>query len=322
MSSRFNRIAVVGGGYMGGGIAQTFAMNGIECVLADASAELAQASVDRLLRETDRYASRGLFPDTASGAVRTSLSPAASIEEAVEATQYIVEAVPEDPALKRNVLERIGSKADREAVVASNTSAIPIATLAAGIPEARRFLGVHWMNPAPFVPCVEVIPTDLTDAQIVSDVVDLHRRIGKRPTTVSDSPGFVANRLQYALFAECARMVEEGIAEPAQIDEVVQNSFGFRLPFFGPFAIADIAGLDVYRGGFKTMEAAYGDRIGAPAILDALVSSGRLGTKSLAGFYHYNKEDAHRLAGHRDRAYSALQSLRGDLERPFGTAVD
>lgn len=324
MVAPFDRIAVVGGGYMGGGIAQTFALNGTRCVLADASLELAQASVERLLRETEKYEAMGLFPDGALDRVEGNLSPAESIDEAVHDAEFIAEAVPEDPDLKKKVLDGITHAARPDAVIASNTSAIPISQLAAGVTEPRRFLGAHWMNPAPFVPCVEVIPTSLTDPSIVDAVVDLLLRTGKRPTRVSDSPGFVANRLQYALFKECSRMVEEGIADPEQIDEVVQNSFGFRLPFFGPFAIADIAGLDVYRGGFNTMEAAYGERLGTPRLLTELVSSGRLGMKSLAGFYTYASEDAAHVADYRDRGYSGLQSLREQLNnsRPTSRAEE
>lgn len=299
---------------MGGGIAQTFALNGIQCLLADADADLARESVERLQREATRYESMGLFPEGASLQVEENLSAAVSVDEAVEGADYIAEAVPEEPNLKKSVLTRIADAAKADAVIASNTSAIPISELATSVALPERFLGAHWMNPAPFVPCVEIIPTSQTDPSIVDAVITLLRRAGKLPTRVTDSPGFVANRLQYALFKECARLVEEGTADPRQIDEVVQNSFGFRLPFFGPFAIADIAGLDVYCGGFTTMEKVFGERMATPHLLTDLVSSGRLGAKSLAGFYDYENETATRVADYRDRAYSRLLSLRNNID--------
>lgn len=313
MVARFNRLAVIGGGYMGGGMAQTFAMNGVDCTLVDASLELAHASVQRLRSEARTYESMGLFPSGASANVDAHLSAAGSIEEAASVADYIAEAVPEDPGLKQSVLKSISSAARSDAVITSNTSAIPIAELATSVEHRERFLGAHWMNPAPFVPCVEVIPTVDTDEAIVSDVTSLLSRVGKRPTIVADSPGFVANRLQYALFKECARLVEENIAEPAQIDEVVRNSFGFRLPFFGPFAIADIAGLDVYRSGFATMESAYGERMSIPALVTDLVATGRLGAKSLGGFYQFDEAQVAEVAAFRDRAYSWLSLLRQEL---------
>jgi len=312
MVVRFERIAVVGGGYMGGGIAQTFAMNGFDCALADASLELAQASVERLQRETEAYQSLGLFPCGALERVKTHLSAARSIEEAVSDADYVAEAVPEDASLKKAVLARVAT-ACGDAVITSNTSAIPISELATTIQRKERFLGAHWMNPAPFVPCVEVIPTRETDEAVVFDVMELLARAGKRPTIVADSPGFVANRLQYTLFKECVRLVEEDIADPAQIDEVVRNSFGFRLPFFGPFAIADIAGLDVYRSGFATMEKAYGERMSTPTLLTDLVSKGRLGAKSLGGIYDFDEAQVAEVAEFRDRAYNRLSLLRQEL---------
>ena len=298
---------------MGGGIAQTFAISGVDCVLADLSPELAKKSVARLRAEAEKYEAEGLFPSGAHQRVRDHLFPATSLDEAVGSADYIAEAVPEDATLKLEVLSRISRSALPDAIVTSNTSAIPIAELARSVAGTQRFLGAHWMNPAYFVPCVEVIPTDQTDEQVVQDVIELLRQVGKAPTRVSDAPGFIANRLQYALFKECTRLVEEGIAEPAQIDEVVSNSFGFRLPFFGPFAIADIAGLDVYAGAFATMEGAFGERMSTPDSLTQEISEGRLGAKSGGGFYQLPDSKVSELANYRDRSYAHLNALKNEL---------
>jgi 3-hydroxybutyryl-CoA dehydrogenase len=306
-------VAVVGGGYMGGGIAQSFAATGIDCVLIDATPGQAQAAVQRLHQEARRLASKGLVSDDWRDAILEHLTPATSLKAGVADASYVSEAVPEQPKLKNEVLREVSAAVRPEVAIGTNTSAIPIHELARGVTRPERFLGVHWMNPAPFVPCVEIIPSDSTDPAVVEDVHAMMRRIGKAPTVVSDSPGFVANRLQYALFREAVRLVEEGVAGPAQIDEVVRNSFGFRLPFFGPFAIADIAGLDVYREGFTTMEAAYGERIGTPALLDHLVAQGRHGLKTGAGFYRFDADQGAEVAAHRDAAYAALNHLRAEL---------
>jgi 3-hydroxybutyryl-CoA dehydrogenase len=311
--SKMETVAVIGSGYMGGGIAQAFAIAGHTVLLADADLPSAKRAVDRLIAEGAARAARGIFPADAEDRLTERLK-ARSLDEAVGEASYVSEAVPEQIDLKHRVLAEVSSAAASETVIATNTSAIPIGELAQRVERPERFLGVHWMNPSYFVPGVEVIPTPETKPQIVDDVLSRLARIGKSPTVVADSPGFVGNRLQYALYLEAAKMVEEEVATPEQIDEVVKNSFGFRLPFFGPFAISDIAGLDVYSGSFVTMERAFGSRFEAPKVLLARVSSGRLGVKSGEGFYRYVPEDAERLAAYRDTAYWRLAALREELE--------
>jgi 3-hydroxybutyryl-CoA dehydrogenase len=307
-------IAVVGAGYMGGGIAQAFALAGHEITLADASAEVATQAVDRLVAEGERYEESGLFPPGAADALRSRLHAAPDVAGAVRDAEYVTEAVAEQVDVKHAVLRAICAAAPADATIGTNTSAIPIAELAEAVTGAERFLGVHWMNPSYFVPCVEVIPTEHTDAAVVSRVVELLRTVGKEPTVVADSPGFVANRLQFALYKECTRMIEEGVATPAQIDEVVRNSFGFRLPFFGPFLISDIAGLDVYQNSMATLERDVGDRLAVPEALKEQVAAGRLGLKSGSGFFEHDPDAAERLRRYRDTAYARLAALRAELD--------
>lgn len=304
-------VAVVGTGYMGGGIAQTFALAGHEVLVADADVDRARAAVERLVAEGGTHEESGLFPVGARDRLSAGLR-AASLEEAAR-TAYVSEAVPEDPALKREVLAAISAAAGEDTVIATNTSAIPIGELASSVQRPERFLGVHWMNPSYFVPGVEIIPTDRTDPALTERTVDLIRGIGKVPTLVADSPGFVANRLQFALYQECARMVEEGVASPAQVDEVVRNSFGFRLPFFGPFTISDIAGLDVYAGAIGVLEDALGERFTVPQVLRDQVAAGRLGLKAGEGFYAHAPEDAEQVRVYRDTAYARLSRLRAEI---------
>ena len=313
MANDHVRVAVVGAGYMGGGIAQSFAARGIDCVVVDETAQRSRERVRQLLAEADEFAADGLVPAGMADAVRAHLRAAESLETALAGVSYVAEVVPERIESKRPVLERISSSVGPDVVIGTNTSAIPIAELATSVTAPVRFLGVHWMNPAPFVPGVEVIPAARTSPSVVEDVVGFLRGIGKVPTVVGDSPGFVANRLQYALFREAARVVEDGVANPEQVDEVVRNSFGFRLPFFGPFAIADIAGLDVYRDGFTTLEGAYGDRIGTPRMLVDQVERGRHGLKTGQGFYEFADGVGADVPRYRDRAYAGLDRLRAEL---------
>jgi 3-hydroxybutyryl-CoA dehydrogenase len=312
------RVAVVGSGYMGGGIAQVLALSGASVVLCDADAETAARSVARLVRQAERFEADGLFAVGAAETIRERLSCADSIETAVADAEYVTEAVPETHAIKSEVLARISAAAPAAAIIASNTSAIPIHQLSASVSGPDRFLGVHWMNPAPFVPAVELIPTATTDASAVERVEAFIRAAGKVPARVSDSPGFVANRLQFALFKEAVSMVEEGLVTPEQVDTVVSNAFGFRLALFGPFAIADMAGLDVYNASYASLEAEYGARLAAPRSLVQHVDDGSLGVKSGGGFLDIDPLQTAELLAYRDRAYAALSKLRAELGQAPG----
>ena len=173
---------------------------------------------------------------------------------------------------------------------------------------------MHWFVPPLLVPCVEVIPTPATDEQVVQRVVDALTRLGKAAVVVGDGPGFVANRIQFAMFREAARIVEDGLATPEQVDEVVRSSFGFRLPFFGPFTIADMAGLDVYADIYATLERGLGPGFSAPEILREHVGRGDFGVKTGRGFLELSQAEADELVARRDRAYAALARLRREVE--------
>jgi 3-hydroxybutyryl-CoA dehydrogenase len=238
------RIAIVGSGYMGGGIAQVLALAGAQVRIADISEEIAVANHARLLQEAERFVADGLFPADAVERIAANVTPAASIEEAVADADLIEEAVPEKLEIKHATLRRISAAARPDAVIGSNTSTILISSLAEAVTNPERFLGVHFSNPAPFIPGVELIPHAGTAESAIAIVEELVAATGKETARVTDSTGFVLNRLQYALFHEATQIVEEGIATPEDIDTIVRTTFGFRLPVFGPFAIADMAGLD------------------------------------------------------------------------------
>lgn len=306
------RVAVIGAGYMGGGIAQVFALAGNTVTLADRDYDTAAASVDRLISQGRIFEELRLIPAGGADAIATNISAAASIEEAVDGVNYVTEAVPEIRELKLATLQRISASAP-EAIVGTNTSAMPIESLAVAVHDPRRFLGVHWMNPAPFIPGVELIPSSETTDNTLSRAEEIIQGLGKICTRVSDTPGFVANRLQFALYREAAAIVEEGTATPEQVDEVVHNTFGFRLAIFGPFAIGDMAGLDVYHSSYQTLERAYGDRFSPPDSLTHLVASGNIGLKSGHGYLNIPETQRANLLDFRDQAYAHLSHLRAQL---------
>ena len=285
-----NRVAVIGAGYMGQGIAQVLAGAGCTCVLADVTPERARAAHEQLLAKATTHMQDGLVEDGTVEVLAARVSPAESTAAAVAAADLVIEAVFEDRDIKVKVLRDVASAAPAETAIATNTSSISIEDLAAEVSHPERFLGIHFFNPPQFVPGVEIIPGAGTDDGLVARVQRLLRRAGKLPAVVGDTPGFVANRLQYALFQEAAALVEEGVATPEAVDAVVRSTFGFRLPFYGPFAIADMAGLDIYRGAYRVLEDAYDDRFVAPQALLDLIDEGSLGAKTGRGFVVESKE--------------------------------
>ncbi|CAN5139519.1 3-hydroxyacyl-CoA dehydrogenase family protein [soil metagenome] len=316
--THLTRIAAVGSGYMGGGIAQVLALGGATVALGDISADVASAAYERLVTESEAFERAGLFRAGSTELLRERLHPAATIEEAVADAEYITEAVPESRQIKADTLARVSAAAPATAIIGSNTSAIPINELAASVTHPERFLGVHWMNPAPFIPAVELIRTAQTTDAVLDAAEALIRSVGKVPVRVADTPGFVANRLQFALYKEAVRIVDEGLATPAEVDLVVSNAFGFRLALFGPFAIGDMAGLDVYNASYSSLAAEYGERLEAPATLSAMVADGRLGLKSGGGFLDIDPAVAPDLVAYRNRAYVALAAMRDELGPPPG----
>jgi len=306
-------IAVVGSGYMGGGIAQVLALAGHTVRIADVSGEIARQNLDRLLVETQQFVDDGLFPADAVERVREHLSAAESIEDAVATADFIEEAVPEKLAIKHETLRRITAAARPDAVIGSNTSTILIESLAEAVTGPERFLGVHFSNPAPFIPGVELIPHPTTGDHAVQVAEAVVAATGKQSARVKDSTGFVLNRLQYALFEEATKIADEGIATPDDIDTIVRTTFGFRLPFFGPFAIADMAGLDVYAFCFESLQTRWPERFATPSSLQQHVDAGELGTKSGAGYLQVPADRTPELVAYRNRAYVAMQKLLDEL---------
>lgn len=310
------RVAIVGSGYMGGGIAQVMALAGADVRLSDVSYDVTLENRERLLEETRRFVADDLFPPDALARIDARITACESIEAAVEGADFIEEAVPEKLDIKHATLARICAAADAQAIIGSNTSTISIAALAEAVTEPSRFLGVHFSNPSPFVPGVEIIPHAGTSEATVRAACEIVHETGKETATVSDVTGFVLNRLQYALFHEATQLLEEGVASAEDIDTLVRTTFGFRLPFFGPFAIADMAGLDVYNFCYQSLQKDFPERFATPRVLSEMMDQGRMGTKSGGGFTDVPAERIPELIAWRNRAYVKLSKLLEELGPP------
>ncbi len=271
------RIAVIGAGLMGHGIAQVFALAGHEVTLTDADARTLATAKDRI-----RANLADLGDDvTALALVRTSTDLSDSVRDA----DFIVEAAREDLDVKQRLFADIEAAARRDAILASNTSVIPITAIMAGLAHRERALGTHWWNPPYLVPLVEVIGTEWTQPAAIAFTMKLHQDIGKTPVHVKkDVPGFVGNRLQHALWREAISLVENGICDAETVDTVIKASFGRRLAVLGPLENADLVGTDLTLAIHRTVLPAIDSRLGPSPYLEKLVANGKLGMKSGEGF--------------------------------------
>ena len=275
-------VGVLGGGRMGAGIAHAFLISGSSVVVVERDAPQAAAAGERMLTALHRTAARGALTgsvDDLSARLTTGTDDAL-----FERCDLVVEAVPEDPALKIEALARIAGRVRDDAVIASNTSSISIDALAAALPSPGRFLGLHFFNPVPASDLVEVVVGGQTEPAVTERVQGWVAAIGKTPVTVADSPGFASSRLGLALGLEAIRMVQDGVASAQDIDAAMV--LGYRHPI-GPLRLTDLVGLDVRLAIAEYLAEQLGDRFTPPALLRRYVAQGRLGKKTGRGFYDW-----------------------------------
>ena len=275
----FEHVLVVGAGQMGGGIAQVVAGSGRRVSLYDAAPGAVEHGVATMRRSLGKLAEKGgPNPDDV-------LSRVQAVDDLVPA-DLMIEAVIEDAAVKEDVFRRADETLPPEAVLASNTSSIPISTLAAATNRPDRVIGMHFFNPVPLMSLVEVVRGKETSDETEDAITELARELGKTPAVANDFPGFVSNRILMPFINEAVWALQEGVAEPEAIDTIAK--LGFAHPM-GPLALADLIGLDtcvaimeVLRDGLRN------DRYEPCPLLREHVAAGRLGRKSGQGFYSYS----------------------------------
>jgi 3-hydroxybutyryl-CoA dehydrogenase len=279
-----DRVGVIGGGTMGAGIAQVFAVAGAAVTVAEGDAASATAARERIAASLARAAERGKL-DTDPADVLARISVVTGIGELPADADLVVEAVPEAPELKVSVLAAAERAVGAGAVLASNTSSLSIAELGAALAGPERFVGMHFFNPVPASKLVEIVTAPRTDATVRDRVVAWVRALGKTDVVVRDSPGFATSRLGVMLGLEAIRMLEEGVASAASIDAAME--LGYRHPM-GPLRSTDLVGLDVRLAIADYLCATLGERFAPPALLRDKVARGELGRKTGQGFYHWD----------------------------------
>jgi 3-hydroxybutyryl-CoA dehydrogenase len=293
------RIAVVGAGLMGHGIAQVFARAGFHTKITDPDAATRASIIDRI-----RANLSDLGQDSGAADLVEVLS---DLRATVGDADLIVEAGPENLEIKRAIFRDIESSARADAVLASNTSVMPITAIMADLLTKARALGTHWWNPPFLAPLVEVVRTRETSDESVTRTIDLLRRAGKTPVEVKkDVPGFVGNRLQHALWREAIALVEQGVCDAETVDAVVKASFGRRLAVLGPLENADLVGTDLTLAIHETVLPAIDRRSEPSPYLRKLVEAGKLGFKTGEGFRTWSDEAKQEL---RKRVIDHLKSF-------------
>jgi 3-hydroxybutyryl-CoA dehydrogenase len=278
------RIAVIGAGLMGHGIAQVFALAGHDVTITDTfqpNLETVKARISTNLRDLGD-------DETAVERVR----PVGDLAAAVRDADYVVEAVLEDLPLKQKLFAEVEGHVRPDTILASNTSVMPITAIVQNLVRRERALGTHWWNPPFLVPLVEVIETQWTSPQVVEWTMALHAAAGKKPAHVKkDVPGFIGNRLQHALWREAVSLVEHGICDAETVDTVIKAAFGRRLAVLGPLENADLVGTDLTLEIHKTVLPDIDGRPRPSPYLEKLVAEGKLGFKSGEGFRKWSPEE-------------------------------
>ena len=285
------RVAVIGAGLMGHGIAQIFAEKGWQVSLTDVDEAILAKAREGIRANLTLLAGRGIGRLEDVGAALGRVETTLSLKEAAADAGLVIEAVAERLDLKQDLFSKLDALCPSGTILATNTSVISITEIAAKAEKRQRILGTHFWNPPYLVPLVEVVPGADTSARVVDSTYVALKEVGKHPVKVRrDVPGFVGNRLQHALWREAISIVDQGIADAATVDEVIKNGFGIRLPVLGPLETADMVGLDLTLQIHDYILRHLDRSTGPASVLKEKVRQGDLGFKTGRGFQEWSEE--------------------------------
>jgi 3-hydroxybutyryl-CoA dehydrogenase len=287
MPREFRRVGVVGLGTMGAGIAQVCVQAGLETVGREVSSELGERGRGRI----EHYLSRGVEKSRLTAVERDAALDRLEITTELsdlEGCDVVVEAIVEELEAKRALFRELEAVVPREAILATNTSALPVTEIARAVESPERVVGLHFFNPAPVLPLVEVVRTELTGDEPYEAAYAFAERIGKEPVRCADTPGFIVNRILIPLLNDCVRVLDEAGVAPEDIDKAM--TAGANWPI-GPCALIDLIGVDIHVHASEALHAALGEpRMAAPERLVRMRDEGLLGRKSGRGFFTYEKD--------------------------------
>ncbi|MGZ5343008.1 MAG: 3-hydroxyacyl-CoA dehydrogenase family protein, partial [Solirubrobacterales bacterium] len=283
------RLGVAGGGTMGAGIAQIAALGGIDTVLHDPIPEALEAGLSKIRQGLDKGAKRGRWSEDDVDAAIARVTGARELDGLADC-DLVIEAAPEDLELKRGLFRQLADVCGDQAVLATNTSSLPVTAIAAGAPSPERVVGMHFFNPPALMDLVEIVAGAESGEPALELATEATKQMRKTPIRAADGPGFLANRLARPFALESLRMLAQGVASHEQIDRACRLGGGFRM---GPFELIDLIGVDVnFSVARSFFEQSFGEPRWRPSPIQArMVAAGRLGRKSGRGFYDYREGD-------------------------------
>jgi len=310
-ASEVKNVAVIGAGTMGAIIAGEFARVGRSVRLVDVSQEALSRGFEILQGAQRGQVEAGLTTPRRAAAALKRVKPMVELEAACAGVQLLVEAVSEDLALKRKMFRLFDAYCPKRAILATNTSGLSITRIAGATDRPSRVAGMHFWNPPHVIPLVEVTKGKKTSHTTAGLLMKLARLMGKQPILVKcDVPGFVGNRLQFAVMREALHLLAEGVASAEDIDTAMTAGPGLRYGLLGPLRTADLGGLDVFNAISSYLFADLNADRGPSPALEALIARGKLGAKSGQGFYRYAKRDLQQILDRRDRVLTAFLKAR------------
>lgn len=300
--SSIKRIAVIGAGIMGHGFAVVFAQRGYPVFLSDINRDILKKAMAAIDTDLDTFVEHGLIKKKERNPILNRIQATADLREAVSGADFVLEAIPEVMDLKKAMFQKLDQFAPSHAVLASNTSGLSITEMASVTRRPEKTIIIHGVNPPHIIPIVEIVRGEKTSDETADLAYRLMKKVGKVPVRVlKEVPGFLYNRLQFALYREAIHCLETGVATAEDIDLVVKGGYGFRSANLGPLETSDFGGLDTFLRITQNLYPKLNDAKEAPATLKKLVEAGRLGVKTGGGFYEYPPRLLTRKIKERDR---------------------